>query len=302
MKLLGMGLNVRSLSGTRQRQRSGGKGLRRWPLDRRKLRSDSLRSKRFGNTSCRSSAGWSAYSPMNREYHRAYSPALKRNMELLVFGHAGARVLVFPTSMGRFFDWEDRGMIAALGEHLERGWVQLFCVDSVDSESWYAKWLHPADRARRHEQYDRHILNEVLPFTIRRNPNPFLIVTGASFGAYHAVNFSFRHPHLVGRVIGMSGYYDIKRWTGGYSDDAVYFNNPCDFLMHEGEPERLEALRRIDVILATGRDDSGRPNNEYLSGILWSKDIWHALRVWEGWAHDWPWWQQMIRLYIGGHD
>jgi esterase/lipase superfamily enzyme len=41
-------------------------------------------------------------------------------MEMLVFGEAGQRVLAFPTSMGRFFDWEDRGMVSAL-EALEAG-------------------------------------------------------------------------------------------------------------------------------------------------------------------------------------
>jgi esterase/lipase superfamily enzyme len=34
---------------------------------------------------------------MNREYHRWYSHRLGRDMELLIFGHAGAKVLVFPT-------------------------------------------------------------------------------------------------------------------------------------------------------------------------------------------------------------
>ena len=115
-------------------------------------------------------------------------------------------------------------------------------------------------------------------------------------------SFAFRYPHLVDRVIGLSGLYDIKRFTGGYSDDNVYFHNPCDFLRNEHEPARLEALRRMDIILATGRDDAGCSNNEYLSSILWSKNIWHALRIWDGWAHDWPWWQEMIRKYIGGHD
>ncbi len=31
-------------------------------------------------------------------------------MELLVFGHAGLPVLVFPTSGGRFYEFEDQGM------------------------------------------------------------------------------------------------------------------------------------------------------------------------------------------------
>jgi esterase/lipase superfamily enzyme len=239
---------------------------------------------------------------MNREYHRWYSPPLQRDMELLIFGHAGARVLVFPTSQGRFFQWEDMGMVAALGEHLERGWIQLYCVDSIDSESWYAKGIHPADRVRRHMQYDRYLHDEVLPFMSSRNLNPFLITTGTSFGAYHAANFAFRYPHLVDRLIGMSGLYDIRRFADSYYDDNVYFNNPCDFIPNEHDPERLAALRHMDIILAIGRDDPCRPNNEYFSSILWSKGIWHALRIWDGWVHDWPWWQQMIQRYIGGHD
>ena len=239
---------------------------------------------------------------MNRKYHRWYSPSLELAMELLVFGHAGARVLVYPTSMGRFFQWEDTGMIAALGDQLENGGLQLFCVDSVDGESWYDKGRPPAERAWRHIQYDRYILNEVLPFTSQHNSNPFLITTGTSFGAYHAVNFAFRYPYLVDRVIGMSGIYDIKTFTGGYTDDNVYFNSPNDFMKNEIDPARLEALRHIDIIIAIGREDSNNSNNECLSSILWSKDIWHALRIWNGWGHDWPYWQQMIQKYIGGHD
>ncbi len=223
-------------------------------------------------------------------------------MELLVFGHAGARVLVFPTSMGRFFQWEDSGMIATLSNQLENGELQLFCVDSVDSESWYAKERPPAERAWRHILYDRYLLNEVLPFTSQHNANSFLITTGTSFGAYHAVNFAFRYPYLVDRVIGMSGLYDIKKFTGGYTDENVYFNSPIDFMENECDPARLKALRHVDIILAIGRDDSNFSNNESLSGILWGKNIWHALRIWDDWGHDWPWWQQMIHMYIGGHD
>jgi esterase/lipase superfamily enzyme len=40
---------------------------------------------------------------MHREYHHWHAHALNRNMDLLVFGHAGTPVLVFPSSMGAFF-------------------------------------------------------------------------------------------------------------------------------------------------------------------------------------------------------
>jgi esterase/lipase superfamily enzyme len=223
-------------------------------------------------------------------------------MELLIFGHAGARLLVFPTSMGRFFEWEDRGMTGVLGEHLERGWIQMVCLDSVDAESWYARWKHPAERALRQVQYDNYLLREVLPLTNQLNDNPFLITAGASFGAYQAINFAFRHPHLVGRTIGMSGIYDIRDWADGYHDDNVYFNNPVAYLPNEHDWGRLEAMRRMDIILVTGSDDPKRSGTEDLSTILWQKEIGNALRIWDGWAHDWPWWEKMIALYVGGHD
>ena len=223
-------------------------------------------------------------------------------MNLLVFGHGGARVLVFPSSMGRFFEWEDQGMIGALGEHLERGWVQLYCVDSVDADSWYAKWKYPGDRAHQHARYDRYLHDEVLPFTRHRNQNPFLITTGASFGAYHALTFALRYPHEVGRAIGLSGIYDIREITDGFTDGNVYPFNPPEFLANEHDRERISAMQRLDIILAIGRDDQMRGNSEYFSGKLWERGIGNALRIWDGWAHDWPYWRQMIRTYIGGHD
>jgi esterase/lipase superfamily enzyme len=116
------------------------------------------------------------------------------------------------------------------------------------------------------------------------------------------MSFGLRHPGLVGRVLGMSGLYDIKEQTGGYSDDSVYFNNPADFISNEHDERRLAAIRRMDIIFAIGRDDSMCRTNESFSRTLWSKGIPHAFRVWDGWAHDWPWWERMVRMYIGGSD
>jgi esterase/lipase superfamily enzyme len=73
-------------------------------------------------------------------------------------------------------------------------------------------------------------------------------------------------------------------------------------MQHEHDLARLEAFRRQDIILAIGQDDSSCENNQRLSAALWDKGIGNALRIWDGWAHDWPYWERMIRLYIGGHD
>lgn len=239
---------------------------------------------------------------MNREHHRWHSPSLGRDMEMLVFGHGGARVIVYPTSQGRYFEWEDRGMIGALQEHIERGWAQLYCVDSVDAESWYARHTHPEDRARRQTAYERYVLDEVIPMSWSRNQTPYLVVAGASFGAYHAVDLALRHPTAVNRVIGLSGLYDIKQMTNGQSGEEVFRHDPSHYLMHEQDPARLAAMKQLDIVLAIGRDDPHSQDNEHLSSVLWSKGIWHAMRLWDGWCHDWPYWHDMIRRYIGGSD
>ncbi len=239
---------------------------------------------------------------MNREYHRWYSPRLNRDMELLIFGHAGARMLVFPTSQGRYYEWEDRGMIGALAEHINNGWLQVYCVDSVDAESWYCGWAHPSGRAYRQTLYFEYLLNEVMPLSRQKNSNMFLITAGASFGAYHAMTLALKYPHLVGRVIGLSGIYDIGYWTDGYTDDNVYYNNPVMFIPNEHDHHRLEQMRNIDIVMTTGKTDRLHYRTTQMSDVLWSKNIWHAVREWDGWAHDWPWWHQQIRMYVGGHD
>jgi esterase/lipase superfamily enzyme len=237
---------------------------------------------------------------MHRAYHRWNSPSLGRPMELLVFGHAGAPIIVFPTSRGRFFEYEDRGMVGALWNQIEQGWVQLYCVDSVDEESWYCDWAHPSGRIQRHDQYERYVIDEVIPFIKERNDNPFLIAHGCSFGASHAMLFGLRHPTLFRRVLAFSGYYDMSHFTGDYQSEDLYYHNPIQFIAGLQEGQLAQDLRRLDIIMAIGRDDDAAWTNTHLSDSLWSKGIWHAMRWWDGWAHDWPYWQQMIRLYISG--
>jgi esterase/lipase superfamily enzyme len=223
-------------------------------------------------------------------------------MELLVVGHAGARVLVFPTSLGKFYEWEDRGMMNAVGQAVANGQLQFYCVDSLDAESWYCYWAHPGGRAYRHHQYFEYIYHEVLPFSVQKNSNPFLMTAGASFGAFHAMSFGLHYPHKVDRILAFSGMYDIRRFTEGYSDPYVYAYNPMEFIPQEHDHDRLTALRHVDIIMATGRDDRLMGDARRMSSALWDKGIGNALREWDGWSHDWPYWHKMLAQYISGHD
>lgn len=242
---------------------------------------------------------------MNREYHRWYSPRLQRDMELLVFGHAGAKVLVFPTRDGRFHEYEDLRLVKSLTAKIEAGQLQLWCVDSIDWESFYCFWRHPAERIRRHILFEDYILQEVMPLMRQKNPHPCTIAHGCSLGAFHATNIAFRHPHLFQKVTAFSGRYDLTLNVetfhdlfGGHYDENIYFHTPTHFLPNLACGDRLAHLRRLDIEIVIGGDDPFLGNNRHLSDILSAKGIPHKLRVWEGRAHRGYHWRRMAPLYL----
>ena len=238
---------------------------------------------------------------MNREYHCWHSQNLGREMEMLVFGHAGLPAVVFPTSQARFFEFEDRGMVGAVADKIDEGHLQLFCVDSVDSESWYNRGVGPDWRIARQAQFDSYIIHEVVPFVRWRNASPHLIGMGCSFGGYHAVNTSFKHPDVFTGCLSMSGAFDMKAlgFLPGYYDANVFFNQPLDYLPGLSDPWFLDQMRRSRYVLATGEHDQCWNDNERLAAVLRAKGIPVQLDVWgNGARHDWPWWQQMMQVYL----
>lgn len=237
---------------------------------------------------------------MNREYHKWYSAALRRDMELLVFGAAGTPLVVFPTSMGRFFDYENRRMISVIGDRYEQGQLQAFCVDSVDSESWYNKNISPSARALRHSAYDSYIINEVVPFIRAKNSSGIApIATGCSFGGYHSMNLALRHPDIIGGAVSMGGSFNIHQFLNGYYDENCYFNCPPDFVPNLDDSWYLDQIRQQRFVLATGELDICLGENIRLGSILSGKYIPHWLDVWgNGTGHDWPWWEQMAVKFL----
>lgn len=80
---------------------------------------------------------------------------------MLVYGHQGYPVILFPSSMGRYYESKDFGLIHTAHWFVERGFIQIFCPDSIDVHSWYNKHIHPAQRARNHAWYDKMVLEEI---------------------------------------------------------------------------------------------------------------------------------------------
>jgi esterase/lipase superfamily enzyme len=236
---------------------------------------------------------------MKRDYVKWYSPSLHRDMELLAYGHAGFPVLVFPTSGGRFWEYEDRGMVRALAPKIDRGELQVIALDSVDQESWYNRGASPADRLHRQNAFDAYLTLEVTPFVRNRTTWGQMATTGCSFGGYHAINFALRHPDIVTYAVSMSGAFDVpKRFLDGYYDNNAYFHSPLDYLPNLSDAARLERMRHNYYVMAVGNHDPLFDQNVKLAHHLGTKQIPHKLDVWDGFGHDWPWWWKMADKFF----
>ncbi|WP_192904059.1 hypothetical protein [Arachidicoccus ginsenosidivorans] len=98
---------------------------------------------------------------MKEAYHKWYSPNLQEDAEMLVFGYAGRPVVLFATSMGRYFEAKDRGLIDSVQWFIENGDITVYCPANIDHRSWYNKEIHPDQRAQAQQSYDQFILEEV---------------------------------------------------------------------------------------------------------------------------------------------
>jgi len=222
-----------------------------------------------------------------------------------VFGHAGRAILFFPTRMARFYDYENWGIVGSLFEKLEHGELQLFCVDSIDAESFYNKNIHPAGRIARYIQYESYLINEVLPLMRKTNHGNRLDVAGCSMGAYHAVNLGLKHPELFTKVTGMSGRYDLTIQLpnyddlfDGYRNEDIYFNMPLQYMSNLTDEHLIDTIKQLDITLVIGETDSFLSGNQAFSDLLWHKDIAHKFYIWDHDAHRPKYWRQMVKFYL----
>ncbi len=237
---------------------------------------------------------------MKREYHKWWSPHLGREMELLVFGHGGSRMMVFPTRKHRFHEYENMGMVDVLRHRIEQGGLQLYCVDSLDAESFYAHHLPPSQRLLRHHSYEKYLVREVVPFIRKDAPAAELTTHGCSLGAFHAVNLALRFPHLFRNVVAFSGRYDLTLaiehfddLLSGFRDDDVIENTPVLYL-GTVTSERIQThWRRMDIQLALGDADPFRENTEAFARALAKQGVPYKIHLWHGRAHDPTSWRTM---------
>jgi esterase/lipase superfamily enzyme len=208
---------------------------------------------------------------------------------VLVLGHWGRPVLVFPSQERSRYEWEEHGMVDAVRDLIDAGRVKLYCVDSWDSATWHDDWLPREERARRHEGYERWVADRV--------DGDDVIAAGVSMGAFHAANLTLRRPQRFPLALCFSGVYDLAGVGWGERADSFYFNNPADFVSGlDGSPASL--------LLVAGRgmweDTTGALEQTLrFASLLEMKGIRHELDVWgEDAPHDWPAWRAQLAMHL----
>eukprot|EP01027_Heterolobosea_sp_BB2_P020832 GEZU01029753.1.p1 GENE.GEZU01029753.1~~GEZU01029753.1.p1 ORF type:complete len:278 (-),score=60.98 GEZU01029753.1:23-763(-) len=237
------------------------------------------------------------------QYHKWYSPSLGQDMELKVYGTSGRPMIVFPSSEGRFFQYEDSGMVECIKYWLETQKIKLYAVDSVDSQSFFAKGKWPGDMTYRHMQYEDYIMKEVVPFVYSQGHYGRIMATGVSWGAFHTVNFVLKYPKVFDIGIALSGVYDLRELPGmgDYYDDNFYYQNPVAY-MANAHGQALDEVRNTFLILAAGQgrwEEQTLRTTQRLADTLREKGV----PVWQDhWGHDvdhdWPSWRAQMPYFL----
>ena len=233
---------------------------------------------------------------MQERYIRWRTPHLSREFEMLAFGSGGGMPLIlFPTSFGRYFQNKDFGLTDAVAWFVDAGRITVYCPDAIDTESFYNKSIHPADRIKTHLAFENVIVRDVFDLARRECSTPRVALCGASLGAYHAANIAFKYPDAVSHLISLSGSFDISDFFHGYHDDNIYFNSPYEYLPNITDPWKFN---HMNIVIGTGEWDNTRHESLRLSSILHAKGIPHWLddRRWCG--HEWKYWREMLPYYL----
>jgi esterase/lipase superfamily enzyme len=228
--------------------------------------------------------------------------------QVVAHGHYGRPVLVFPSEGGSAWDFENNGLLEAIRWMVDAGRVKLYCVDSADGQTWSDQSVPLEERARRHDAYERWILDQVLPWVDDDcgGHASDVIALGCSLGAFHAANIALRHAHLFPRALCLSGSYDPGEWHAwGERGTAAYFHNPVDYVANL-HGEHLDWLRsRVHLVLVVGQGsweiDPTRalPSTRRFAEVLASKGISHELDVWGyEFPHDWPSWRAQLAHHL----
>lgn len=238
---------------------------------------------------------------MTTDHIKHFSTSLGRDMEYKIYGDGPQSVLVFPSQDGRYYDYENFGMINILAPFIDSGRIRVICVDSIDGETWSNTGADPRHRISLHEKWYNYIIDELIP-AIKRGNETF-ITTGCSMGGFHAANVFFRRPDIFSSLLSLSGFYCANYFFGSYSDELVYANSPEDFLRGmPGHHPYWETYRNRKIICCVGQGNWEQDlleSTRRLDTILAEHGVPHWCDYWGFDSHhDWDWWRRQLAYFM----
>jgi esterase/lipase superfamily enzyme len=240
---------------------------------------------------------------MYRDAISYHSNVLGEDLGVIVYGMTGYPIIVFQTQNSKCTNYEDFGMISELADYIDGGKVQLFCVDSIDQESWSNTNGDKSWRAQRQEDYFRFVTDELVPYVHDRNGSDLRpLATGCSMGATHSAIAALRRPDLFQGCIALSGVYRTSFFFGDWMDENLYMNDMVQML-HDLPADHpyidLYSHRSLCFCVGQGAWEDGLSDLRDMDasfkrlGIsawcdFWGYDV----------NHDWPWWKKQMRYFL----
>lgn len=242
---------------------------------------------------------------MRREYRTIRSEHLGRPLEMLVYGDKGKPLVVFPSQQGRFFDYENFGMIDCIAKFIEDGKIHVYCIDGIDHETWFSD-ADPAFRLKRAREYDLCITQSLVPHIHEDgHEGAGIMLHGCSFGAFHTANEYLKNPKYFDSAIAISGCYNVEFTMPDFSNQDLYFNNPIMYVPGLEGNDFAKKFKENLLILCSGQGawEEWIGEAEDIARGLKKADIPVILDLWgHDVNHDWPWWKKMIVYFLEKFD
>lgn len=240
---------------------------------------------------------------MYRDAISYHSNVLGEDLGVIVYGMTGYPIIVFQTQDSKCTNYEDFGMISELADYIDGGKVQLFCVDSIDQESWSNTNGDKSWRAQRQEDYFRFVTDELVPYVHDRNGSDLRpLATGCSMGATHSAIAALRRPDLFQGCIALSGVYRTSFFFGDWMDENLYMNDMVQML-HDLPADHpyidLYNHRSLCFCVGQGAWEDGLSDLRDMDASF--KRL--GINAWcDFWGydvnHDWPWWKKQMRYFL----
>ena len=239
-------------------------------------------------------------------YIERQNKSLTKNLHMLIYGSPDAiPVLFFPDETGYCSSANTNGLIDGISDLIENDRVQVICCEGMDKETLLNGWGDKTWRAARQEAYYHAVVDEFVPLVSELNHSGMkIILAGCGVGASQAMTMFLRRPEYFSGVIALGGNYDLKTYFGGWCDENLYNNSPCDFMRNITRRHKyFKIFPECSIVVCSGKHEANQPG---LSTMMELEYIFKSKKIsnvfFDYWGYDvtptYDWYIMMMRQFL----